>query len=179
MSNRPSNQQLVALFNELKKARNNASPPPPPKQPPLKPQPAGPQAPPSWLIPNLIVLVVIVAAGVAIAVGGGSPSSTKIGIPSTPTTAREPSVREAFSDPTRKLSYIEDLRQITGDRAVPTTSSKYEAAGRIIRASGYDCPEVNLLVRWIFSEGFDAYCRDGRYKFELANHGGIWTVTPP
>ena len=81
--------------------------------------------------------------------------------------------------PKPKLSYMEEMRQIAGDRAVPTTSSAYDAARGVIRAAGYDCPEVNLLIRWVFSEGLDAYCRDGRYKFELANHGGIWTVTPP
>jgi hypothetical protein len=81
--------------------------------------------------------------------------------------------------PKPKLSYIEDMRQIAGERAMPATSSAYDAAGNLIRAAGYDCPEVNLLVHWAFSEGFDAYCRDGRYKFELANHGGRVTVTPP
>ena len=37
-------------------------------------------------------------------------------------------------------------------------------------------------LQWVFSEGFDAYCPRSNghyYKFEIANHGGRLTVTPP
>jgi hypothetical protein len=80
--------------------------------------------------------------------------------------------------PTHRSPYIDRLREAYGNRALPI-SDQYDAAAKVIRAFGYDCPKADLMARWAFSEGYDVYCRDGRYKFELANHGGGWSVTAP
>ncbi|MGH7028908.1 MAG: hypothetical protein ACREE9_04610 [Stellaceae bacterium] len=76
--------------------------------------------------------------------------------------------------------YIDQLREAAGPALTGgITPRQYEAAAAMIRLKGYDCPRADLMTRFVFSEGYDVYCRGGRYEFELANHGGQWTVTPP
>jgi hypothetical protein len=77
-------------------------------------------------------------------------------------------------------SYIEQLRDAAGPTLTQgITPRQYEAAAAMIRLNGYDCPQAELLVRFVFSEGYSVYCRGGRYEFQLQNHGGQWSVTPP
>ena len=77
-------------------------------------------------------------------------------------------------------SYIERLRgQVPNELTGGITPQQYEAAGAIIRLNGYDCPTVDLMERYVFSEGFTAYCKGGRYEFDLTNNGGKWSVTVP
>jgi hypothetical protein len=77
-------------------------------------------------------------------------------------------------------SYIEQLRRAAGpERTQGITPQQYEAAANLIRLHGYDCPRADLMIRYAFSEGYEVYCRDGRYEFELENHGGQWSVKAP
>jgi hypothetical protein len=52
------------------------------------------------------------------------------------------------------------------------------AVGGVIRYSGYDCSVVDAMCRYAFSEGYTVYCNNARYRFEVENHGGKWSVTP-
>src|SRR5262249_23696509 len=80
----------------------------------------------------------------------------------------------------RQLSYIEELRESAGPKLTEgITPKQYEAAAAMIRFHGFDCPRAELMVRYAFNEGFSVYCDGGRYRFELENHGGQWSVTPP
>jgi hypothetical protein len=76
-------------------------------------------------------------------------------------------------------SAIDRLREAAGDLAQDIRPQTYRAAAALIRLNGYDCPHADLLIRYAFSEGYSVYCRGGRYIFELQNHGGRWSVTPP
>ncbi len=77
-------------------------------------------------------------------------------------------------------SYIDWLRrQVSKDLTDGITPQQYEAAGAIIRLNGYDCPMVDLMERYAFGGGFTAYCKGGRYEFDLTNNGGKWSVTVP
>lgn len=77
-------------------------------------------------------------------------------------------------------SYIERLREAAGPQLTQgITEQQYEAAAKMIRLQGYDCPRADLMIRYAFSEGYEVYCKDGRYKFELENHGGKWSVKAP
>jgi hypothetical protein len=82
--------------------------------------------------------------------------------------------------PAKTTSHIDQLREAAGPELTRGISAKqYEAAAALIRLHGYDCPRADLMIRYIFSEGYDVYCRDGRYKFEIENHGGQWSVKAP
>jgi hypothetical protein len=59
------------------------------------------------------------------------------------------------------------------------TQEMRDAARRMILGRGYDCQTVDQMDPYIFSEGATVYCNAFRYRFELANHGGIWSVTAP
>jgi hypothetical protein len=55
------------------------------------------------------------------------------------------------------------------------------AAGKMIRAWGYDCQTVDAVIpnAWTtaFShESWSVYCNHMRYSFTLENHGGKWSV---
>ena len=53
-----------------------------------------------------------------------------------------------------------------------------EAAGVMIRAAGYTCPKVDGMIPFVLSgHGYHVLC--GPYTFELTDHGGRWSVTPP
>ena len=43
-------------------------------------------------------------------------------------------------------------------------------------ANGYDCAAVNFLCPYALSEGFDVWCNDNRYHFQIENHGGKWSA---
>lgn len=77
-------------------------------------------------------------------------------------------------------SYIEWLRgQASGGLTEGITPQQYDAAGAMIRLNGYDCPNVELMQRYVLGGGFIAYCKGGRYEFDLTNKGGKWSVTVP
>lgn len=77
-------------------------------------------------------------------------------------------------------SYIKWLRGLVPNSVTDgITPQQYDAAGAIIRLNGYDCPTVDLMERYVFSDGFTAYCKGGRYEFDLTNNGGKWSVTVP
>jgi hypothetical protein len=81
--------------------------------------------------------------------------------------------------PTKPTSYVDELREIAGERAQGITAKQYEAAAGMIRLYGYDCPHADLMIRYAFSEGYTVYCREGRYRFELEIHGGKWSIKAP
>jgi hypothetical protein len=114
----------------------------------------------------MIFLVIAVARIVA------APSS--LDAPQEPATVTARSAEAASPQ-----SYIAKLRAAAGDLAAGISPAQYAAAARLIRAEGYDCQHADLMIRWAFHEGYSVYCRQGRYIFELANHGGRWTVAPP
>jgi hypothetical protein len=49
-------------------------------------------------------------------------------------------------------------------------------SGQMVRSAGYDCKTVDEVHRYIFSEGFSVYCDHYRYRFEIENRGGRWSV---
>lgn len=55
------------------------------------------------------------------------------------------------------------------------STEKRDAAASFIRASGYDCMNVDTMCSYTFSEGYTVFC-DHRYQFEIENHGGKWSV---
>ena len=50
-------------------------------------------------------------------------------------------------------------------------------ASALIRRAGYKCDSISSLQRWLLSAGFDVVCNQFRYKYELEDKGGRWTVT--
>jgi hypothetical protein len=54
---------------------------------------------------------------------------------------------------------------------------KMQAAAEMIRAAGYACTTVDGWEPFSWYEGYYVTCN--RYTFEIQNHGGRWTVTPP
>jgi hypothetical protein len=57
-----------------------------------------------------------------------------------------------------------------------TTPVQRKAAQGMIQVYGYDCTTVDAMCPYIMSEGYTVYCNNNRYKFELENHGGKWSV---
>jgi len=81
-------------------------------------------------------------------------------------------ISEKANAPTQK-SFGEQMKQ-TG--ACNSTAEQQNAAGHLIRFSGYDCGVVDAFCPYAFSEGATVYCNNGRYTFEIENHGGRWSV---
>ena len=52
------------------------------------------------------------------------------------------------------------------------------AAAKMIRLAGYDCRKVDVIFPYMpwNGEGFTVRCNDLRYKYEIENHGGRWSV---
>ena len=46
----------------------------------------------------------------------------------------------------------------------------------MIQFYGYDCTIIDTMCPFMMSEGYTVYCNNMRYKFELENHGGKWSV---
>ena len=57
-----------------------------------------------------------------------------------------------------------------------STPAQRAAAQDLINDLGYDCREVDIMLPFAFSEGWTVWCNHMRYQFELANHGGKWSV---
>jgi hypothetical protein len=68
-------------------------------------------------------------------------------------------------------------RYIDADQKEYTTPAQQSAAQTLIRASGYDCQTISAMLPFALSEGYHVYCNNHRYSYELANHGGRWSVT--
>ena len=93
-----------------------------------------------------------------------------------------PKIQQSSSDAPENYgpSYIEWLREAEPKELTEgITPEQYKEAAALIRSNGYDCPTANLMERYAFSDGFTAYCKGGRYKSYLTNHGGKWSVTAP
>ncbi len=56
------------------------------------------------------------------------------------------------------------------------TKEQRAGARRLINERGYDCLIVDWMVPFVFGEGWTVYCNRGKYAFEIANHGGRWSV---
>ncbi len=63
------------------------------------------------------------------------------------------------------------------DKACGSTKTQRDAAAKAIRSAGYDCQIADSVCPYIFSEGYTVSCNSFRYVFEVANHGGRWSVT--
>jgi len=69
-----------------------------------------------------------------------------------------------------------------GAQPEPVRSSRHATPGQLyearelINALGYDCRAVDEMLPFAFSEGWTVWCNGMRYRFELANHGGKWSV---
>lgn len=46
-----------------------------------------------------------------------------------------------------------------------------------VRAWGYRCDTVNAATPFMFSRGFNLYCNEYRYSYEIEDEGGRWIVT--
>jgi hypothetical protein len=57
------------------------------------------------------------------------------------------------------------------------TSEQVAALAALVSASGYRCDTVSGATRFIFSHGFNLYCNNHRYSYEIEDKGGRWTVT--
>src|SRR5262249_49657383 len=70
-------------------------------------------------------------------------------------------------------SFGQELKETGGCNS---SVAQQKAAQRVIQSSGYDCRSVDAMCPYVLSEGATVHCNNGRYKFELENHGGIWSV---
>jgi len=57
------------------------------------------------------------------------------------------------------------------------TPEQKVAAQRMIQLFGYQCQSVSNMLPYIFSHGWTVSCNNGYYSYELADHGGKWSVT--
>ena len=48
---------------------------------------------------------------------------------------------------------------------------------KVIRMYGYTCNYVNSMSSFITSNGYNVYCDDFSYGYEIENKGGRWSVT--
>ncbi len=58
----------------------------------------------------------------------------------------------------------------------PIPQNVVDALQAMIVLNGYDCASVEAVARWLFSEGYSVSCNGFRYNYEIANHGGRWSV---
>lgn len=57
-----------------------------------------------------------------------------------------------------------------------STSDQRKFAVSLVRSFGYDCSILDAICPFAFSEGAYVHCNNGRYKFEIENHGGRWSA---
>lgn len=57
------------------------------------------------------------------------------------------------------------------------TKVQKEAAMQVITLNGYTCDSIAGMSKFITSEGYNVYCNDHRYNYEIENKGGNWVVT--
>jgi hypothetical protein len=69
------------------------------------------------------------------------------------------------------------VSQESRDNPCGSTQKQREAAAQMIRGFGYDCRAADSICPWVWSEGFTVACNNFRYEFDVANHGGRWSVT--
>jgi len=72
---------------------------------------------------------------------------------------------------------LEEGALYTNDWTHSHAQTLADSASALIRVSGYRCDSVSSIQRWVFSEGFSVVCNDFRYKYEIEDRGGRWTVT--
>ncbi|WP_127115143.1 hypothetical protein [Shimia sediminis] len=72
---------------------------------------------------------------------------------------------------------IEDEAYLTRDWTRSHAQTLANEASALIRAKGYRCDSISSLQRWVYGGGFDVVCNKFRYKYELEDKGGRWTVT--
>ena len=68
-------------------------------------------------------------------------------------------------------------REAEAERNRSSTPAQRAAAQQLINAFGYDCGDVDVMVPFLVSEGWTVWCNQMRYQFEIANHGGKWSVS--
>ena len=52
-----------------------------------------------------------------------------------------------------------------------------QAAATLVKLAGYRCDSVDAFTPFIMSAGFNLYCNNYRYSYELADKGGKWVIT--
>lgn len=57
------------------------------------------------------------------------------------------------------------------------TEEQKDAAMQVIQINGYTCDSIAGMIPFITSEGYNVYCNDHRYSYEIENKGGNWVVT--
>ena len=57
------------------------------------------------------------------------------------------------------------------------TEKQVKALVGFVRANGYSCQTVSAVTPFAFSEGWTVICNQWRYRFEVANNGGKFSVT--
>ncbi|MCK9224931.1 MAG: hypothetical protein M0Q02_07585 [Candidatus Muirbacterium halophilum] len=65
----------------------------------------------------------------------------------------------------------------TNSFAADMSQEKKEAAKKVIVMYGYTCNYVNSMSSFITSNGYNVYCDDFSYGYEIENKGGRWSVT--
>jgi hypothetical protein len=48
---------------------------------------------------------------------------------------------------------------------------------KMVKAEGYSCDTVSAVTPFAMSRGFHVICNNWEYSYELADHGGKWSVT--
>ena len=49
--------------------------------------------------------------------------------------------------------------------------------GEHVRRFGFVCDSISSINPFIMSEGFNVYCNNHRYSYDIENRGGNWIVT--
>ena len=57
------------------------------------------------------------------------------------------------------------------------TMEQVKAAQTMIQLNGYTCDTVDQMQPFILGGGFNVYCNNWRYSYELEDKGGRWIVT--
>ncbi|MCK5111417.1 MAG: hypothetical protein KAQ94_07840 [Arcobacteraceae bacterium] len=60
--------------------------------------------------------------------------------------------------------------------ATDVSYEQKEAAKKVITMYGYTCDYVNSMSRFIIENGFNVYCNDFSYGYEIKNKGGKWFI---
>ncbi|WP_107850459.1 zinc ribbon domain-containing protein [Oceanimonas marisflavi] len=72
--------------------------------------------------------------------------------------------------PTSQAQKIESRKQKENEENLKRT------AANLINAYGYSCDFVDHVTPFALSEGFNVFCENSRYHYEIENKGGNWIV---